>query len=143
MNAQDVLNGFLRKGFQFSFHYRFWGAKKVGIWKHFTENEVKGLDVGLVGLLDQARDRAGVPFIITCGLRTPSQNNLLAESVKDSAHLTGNAVDLACADSQTRFLMIKALLDVGFTRIGVYSAHLHADNSRDLPQNVFWYVHGT
>lgn len=112
-------------------------------WTYFTDDEVQGLDQELCAMLDRARGLAGVPFIITCGLRTPDQNAALSESVKDSAHLTGNGVDLACADSETRYKMLRALILAGFTRIGIYSAHLHADNAPSLPQGVCWYVRGT
>jgi len=112
-------------------------------WTYFTDDEVKGLDTELVAMLDRARGLAGVPFVITCGLRTQEQNDALPESVKDSAHLSGNAVDLACADSTTRFAMLRGLILAGFTRIGVYQNHLHADNSVTLPQKVCWYAQGT
>ena len=119
------------------------GAGVDVLLKWFTPEEVLGLDPGLCEMLDEARGQAGIPFVITCGLRSSQQNAALPESVKDSAHLTGNAVDLACSDSQSRFLLVKALLSVGFKRVGVYSAHIHADNSLTLPQNVIWYVQGT
>lgn len=109
----------------------------------FTEDEVQGLDQELCAMLDLARGKAGVPFVITCGLRTPEQNAKLAESVSDSAHLTGHAVDLACADSPTRFAMLAGLLAAGFNRIGIYSKHLHVDNDVKKPANVCWYVEGT
>lgn len=112
-------------------------------YQYFTDQEVQGLDDGLCQMLSIARGKANVPFIITCGLRTPDQNSALAESVSDSAHLTGHAVDLACSDSPTRYALISGLLDAGFTRIGVYSAHLHADNDTTKPPKVIWYVSGT
>jgi zinc D-Ala-D-Ala carboxypeptidase len=112
-------------------------------YKYFQPSEVVGLDQGLCVLLDQARGLAGVPFVITSGLRTEAQNEALTEAVKDSAHLTGNAVDLACSDDPSRFAMLKALLQVGFIRIGIYAAHIHVDNSTALPANVCWYVQGT
>ena len=111
-------------------------------WVYFSEEEVAGLDHELVTMLDIARGRAGVPFEITCGLRTQDHNDALANSVKDSAHITGNAVDIACTDSQARFKMIKALIATGFNRMGIYQNHIHIDNSRALPQNVIWYVEG-
>lgn len=111
-------------------------------YKYFTDEEAKGLDTGLMVMLDQARGIAGVPFVITSGLRTVEENDALAESVKDSAHITGNAVDLECEDSMARFAMLKALFSVGFTRIGIYKQHLHVDNSQTLPQQVCWYVVG-
>lgn len=110
---------------------------------YFTDEEVKGLDQELCAMLDWARGKAGVPFVITCGLRTPEQNASLPESVSDSAHLTGHAVDLACNDSPTRYAILSGLLAAGFHRIGIYSAHIHADNSPTLPPNVIWYSAGT
>lgn len=119
------------------------GRNNVGKYQFFSDEEVVGLQDSLCQMLSVARGKANVPFIITCGLRTSAQNAALAESVSDSSHLTGNAVDLACSDSQTRFAILKGLLDAGFTRIGVYSSHLHADNDATKPPCVIWYVSGT
>lgn len=110
---------------------------------YFKPEEVVGLDIELCAMLDRARGLAGVPFTITCGLRTQAQNAALAESVQDSSHLTGNGVDLACSDSPTRYAMLRGLILAGFNRIGIYSAHIHADNSPTLPPKVCWYVQGT
>jgi uncharacterized protein YcbK (DUF882 family) len=115
----------------------------MGTYQYFTDEEVQGLNDFLCQMLSIARGKAGVPFIITSGLRTEAQNAGLPEAVHDSAHLTGNAVDLACADSETRYAMLKGLLQAGFNRIGIYASHLHADNSPTLPPNVVWYVSGT
>lgn len=115
----------------------------MGKYQYFQDSEVVGLDDGLCQMLSIARGKAGVPFFITCGLRTPEQNAALAESVSDSAHLTGHAVDLACSDDPTRFAMLSGLLAAGFTRIGIYSAHIHADNDSTKPPNVIWWNSGT
>jgi uncharacterized protein YcbK (DUF882 family) len=115
----------------------------MGKYQWFTDDEVKGLQDSTCQKLSIARGIAQVPFSITSGFRTLEQNSVLAESVKDSAHLTGNAVDLFCPDSSMRFAMLKGLIGAGFTRIGVYSAHVHADDSPDLPPNVCWYSGGT
>jgi len=115
----------------------------MGKYQYFLDAEVQGLDDGLCQMLSIARGKSGVPYIITRGLSTQAQNDALPESVKDSAHLTGNAVDLACNDSQSRYAILMGLISAGFTRIGIYSAHLHADNSKILPPNVIWYSQGT
>ena len=108
-------------------------------WVYFKDDEVQGLDTELVASLDLARGKSGVPFIITSGLRTQDQNQECG-GVHDSAHMTGNAVDLRCDDSASRFMMVNALIQVGFCRIGLYASdgHLHCDNSKVLPQNVIW-----
>ena len=110
------------------------------IWVYFTPEEVKGLDQELCAMLDRSRGIAATPFTITSGLRTPEQNEQTPNAVYDSAHLSGHAVDLAVEGSTERFQIVKALLAVGFTRIGIYAAHIHCDNSAVLPPNVLWYV---
>ena len=115
----------------------------MGAYQFFTDEELKGLDPELCNMLSVARGKANVPFVITCGLRTPEQNAALAESVSDSAHLTGRAVDLACNDSETRFAMLVGLIGAGFNRIGIYSAHLHVDNDTTKPPSVAWFNAGT
>ncbi len=115
----------------------------MGTYQYFTDEELKGLQPSTCSKLSIARGKSGVPYVITCGLRTQDHNDELAESVKDSAHLTGYAVDLACSDSATRYAMLSGLISAGFNRIGVYSAHLHADDDPTKPPNVIWYVSGT
>ena len=105
---------------------------------HFSDEEVAGLVPELVIMLDRARGFAGVPFIITSGLRT-QEENLVAGGEEDSAHLYGEAVDLACSTSWLRHKMLPALYVAGFRRIGVYDRHLHADISTHLPQGVTWW----
>lgn len=104
----------------------------------FKDEEVAGLDKELCAMLDWARGRSGVPFVITCGLRTPTQNDKVG-GVQDSAHLRGLGVDLACTDSTARFKIVQALLLAGFKRIGIYTdGHIHADRDPSLPQDVMW-----
>lgn len=106
-------------------------------WRHFQNSEVVGLDLELVAKLDMAREQAGVPFEITSGVRTTDQN-LEAQGVTHSSHLAGLAVDLRCNNSLDRYHMVKALLDVGFKRLGIYDFHLHADLDPNLPSEVIW-----
>ncbi len=107
-------------------------------WKHFTESEVEGLSRDLVDALDDARSRAGIVFLITSGLRTEDQNASLSNAVPDSSHLTGQAVDLAAASGLAKFKIVKGLVGAGFNRIGIYKTHVHADVSKDKPQDVLW-----
>lgn len=106
-------------------------------YKYFSAQEAQGLDPTLMAMLDLARGKAGIPFRITCGLRTLVQNEGVG-GVGDSSHLRGLAVDLACANSLDRYKMVSALLSVGFTRLGIYDAHCHVDCDPTLPPNVIW-----
>jgi zinc D-Ala-D-Ala carboxypeptidase len=99
---------------------------------YFTDAEVAGLAPALVERLVDARKRAMVPFVITEGLASGGSH------VPNSAHGRGLAVDLRAHDSVTRFKMVKALLDAGFARVGVYDKHVHADVDDSLPQGVLW-----
>lgn len=106
-------------------------------YNFFRDNEIEGLDKELVAMLDWARGRSGVPFVITCGLRTAEENAGVG-GVQDSAHLRGLGVDLACSDASARYRMVQALLLAGFKRIGIYDKHIHADRDPSLPQEVIW-----
>lgn len=111
--------------------------KKKWPYKYFSPSEVQGLDEELVALLDKARGVAGVPFVITSGLRTKEQNRQ-AGGVPDSSHLTGKAVDLRATTGQERHAIIKGCLQAGFTRLGIYSTHIHVDIDTSKPQETIW-----
>jgi uncharacterized protein YcbK (DUF882 family) len=106
-------------------------------YQYFTEEEVKGLQPQFAMRLEQARHAAGVSFVLTSTLRT-SQQNKDCGGVEDSSHEKGMAVDIAAADSMTRFHILKGLMAVGISRIGVYDRHIHADADSSKPQCVMW-----
>ena len=103
----------------------------------FTDKEVEGLDPVLVAKLNQARQLAGVPFVVNCGYRSPEHNAEIG-GVEDSAHTKGLAVDLACLDSSTRFNIVKGALMSGFRRVEVADKHIHLDIDSTKPQDVMW-----
>lgn len=137
----------LLDGVQFTLlRFRFGGSRKMSKpWAHFTAEEVAGLESELVAKLDRARQIAGVPFIISSGLRQPGENSVLKGAVPDSAHLTGKAVDLKVGNSHDYYRMMLGLLDSGFKRIGQYLSadgtdviHLHVDIDDGKPQEVIF-----
>lgn len=117
-------------------------------YHYFTDAEVVGLDKELCAMLDLARDKAGVPFVITSGLRTADQNSALSGAVSDSAHLKGLAVDLEVSgDDHALNRMMYGLDLAGFCRIGLYFSiegstlmprHIHVDVDTSKPQQVTW-----
>ena len=88
-------------------------------------------------MLDAARKIYGRSMRITSGFRTESHNEKVG-GVKSSSHLKGLAADIACSESRYRFEMIKALLEVGFKRIGVSGTFIHVDIDKNKSQNVIW-----
>lgn len=119
---------------------------KVSTFKYFSDAEVAQwqLDPEVFAKLDQARDAAGIPFIITSGKRTPEQETALRGGVRDSSHIKGLGVDLSVTDDHSLCLMLAGLFSAGFRRIGIYvnaqwvPTHIHADIDPDLPQQVVW-----
>ena len=105
--------------------------------KWFSDAEVAGLQPALVTKLDAAREAAGVPFIITCGLRD-EQHNADIGGAPNSAHLRGLAVDLLVTDSYTRYRVVWGLYAAGFLRIECAPHHVHADLANDLPHPVLF-----
>lgn len=122
-------------------------------YKYFSEATdplIKGLSNSLMQKLDVARGKAGIPFVITSGLRTPDGNSGLTGAVQNSAHLTGEAVDLAVTDDHQLFCTLFGLILAGFNRIGIYVTpcqsdktklyprHIHVDDDMTKPLEVVW-----
>jgi uncharacterized protein YcbK (DUF882 family) len=107
------------------------------IFKYFKPEEVIGLDQKLVQMLDRAREIAGIPFIITSGVRSP-QHDIEVGGSGTGAHTRGLAVDLKCNTSDFRLNILSACIAIGFKRIGVKSNHIHVDIDKTLPQDVLW-----
>src|SRR6056297_2815908 len=106
--------------------------------KHFAPEEFgDGIDEMLVRQLDNAREYARVPFILTSTVRSPQENEDVG-GVPGSSHLLGYAVDIKCIGSRMRHVMLKALFEAGFVRIGIGETFLHADIDPKKPQEVAW-----
>lgn len=87
--------------------------------------------------LDKARGSSGIAFKINSGYRTPKHNKKVGGKEK-SSHLLGRAADIHVEDSRSRWLILKALLEVGFNRIGVGSNFIHVDDDPSKDKNVIW-----
>jgi zinc D-Ala-D-Ala carboxypeptidase len=115
-------------------------------YKYFTPEEfakcipacrIDDLNHQLLKMLDEAREKAFVPFIINSAYRT-KEYEIKKGRTGFSSHCKGLAVDIKCNDSIDRFLIIKALIDTGFRRIGIYENFLHVDIDESKP-NCIWY----
>ncbi len=106
-------------------------------YKYFSDKEIIGLKPELVLLLDQAREIAGIPFKLNSGKRTVEQNEK-AGGVKDSAHLSGLAVDIACTTDSARDKILNSLRVVGFNRIGIAKTFIHCDIDKTKSPNRTW-----
>lgn len=80
----------------------------------------------LVFNLDEARDISQIPFKINSACRCEKHNKKVG-GVKDSSHCKGLAVDIACNDDKRRFIIVSALISVGFNRIIIYDTFIHVD----------------
>jgi len=87
-------------------------------------------------VLDEAREFAGIPFVINSAYRSPEHP--LSIKNPSSSHIKGLAVDIKATDSNTRFKIVKALIEVGFNRIGIADTFIHVDLDLDKTQNVIW-----
>lgn len=92
------------------------------------------MDERLIRGLDQARDLAGIPFIVESGARTVEHNTAVGGRPKSAHMLTENtykAVDLKAETPQRRFRMLHALLAVGFDRLEIKRSDIHVDVAHD------------
>lgn len=87
--------------------------------------------------LNSARELAGIPFHINSGVRCPAHNKR-CNGAETSSHLTGWACDIECEDSRTRSIILRALLSVGFNRMGIADSFIHVDCDPIKVGNVTW-----
>jgi uncharacterized protein YcbK (DUF882 family) len=109
--------------------------------KEFDSPDLPGsgqyMDPYFLQLLDKARAHAQIPFRISSGYRTKEHNKKVG-GVDSSAHIKGLAADIVCNSSSDRYIILSALLHVGFHRIGIAEGFIHADVSTDRPGFMVW-----
>lgn len=114
--------------------------------KHFKEKEYtckcgcgySDISAELLDKLDKARELAGIPFVLTSGLRC-EKHNVNVGGAKSSAHVTGEAVDIKAVDSRSRSIILNACIKAGFNRIGLHKSFIHVDVAKDKDQDVVWF----
>lgn len=115
--------------------------------KHFKLSEFDSPDVKGSGKnmksdflkkIDIARTYANIPFKINSGFRTKERNKMAGGS-ENSSHLKGLACDIHCVDSNSRLIIVNALLNAGFRRIGIANTFIHCDTDKDKNNSIWLY----
>lgn len=89
--------------------------------KYFEESEFSEfdkMDSVLLAMLDDLREAYGYPIKLTSTYRSP-EHPIEAKKSKPGEHAYGAAVDIACIGGEATFKLVKAAIEVGFTRIGI------------------------
>ena len=89
--------------------------------KYFTESEFNNfemMDENLLSMLDDLREAYGHPIKLTSTYRSPD-HPIEAKKSKPGEHAYGAAVDIACVGGEATYKLVKAAINVGFTRIGI------------------------
>jgi len=113
--------------------------------KYFTQEDKKidwdKIDIGFIEKLEMAREKSGIPYIITRTYSTPENSVKVGGSNTDShTEIPCKAADILAKDARSRSLILEGLYFAGFHRIGVNdkNGHIHVDDSTRLDQHVFW-----
>lgn len=99
------------------------------------------MDPGFLEKLEEARELAGIPFVLSSAYRCPKHNRAVG-GVEDSAHVRGYAADIRCVSSHDRFRLLAALMEAGFRRIELAPTWIHVDSDPEKPQDVAFYQSG-
>jgi len=120
----------LNSDFHLYFEYsEFDSPDQKGSYKH--------MDVEFLNKLAQARKIAAVGFKITSGYRSPEHNEKVG-GVPNSSHTLGHACDIYAPTSRQKYIIINALLQAGFDRIGVAKNFIHVDDDPSKNEEVVW-----
>ena len=102
------------------------------------QNSGINMDATFLQMLDDARGIAGIPFTITSGYRTKEHNEKVG-GVSNSSHLVGKAADIKVGNGSERYIILNALIQAGFRRLGVAQSFLHCDNDESKANSVWTY----
>ena len=97
----------------------------------------KKMDSKFLEKLDYARHNAEIPFKINSGYRTQEWNMKVGGRF-GSSHKKGLAVDIGYKGSRERYLILRALMEVGITRFGIAKGFIHADVDNSKDPDVIW-----
>jgi len=95
------------------------------------------VDNRLYDLLEHVRSAVGRPMYITSGYRC-APHNAEVGGKPTSDHLNGTAADVVVTSDKDRLSMVKAALEYGCRRVGVYQSFIHLSVNPENPQNVMW-----
>ena len=110
-------------------------------YSEFDSPDQKGsytnMDVAFLNKLSKARELAAIGFKITSGYRSPAHNEKVG-GVPSSSHTLGHACDIYAPTSRQKYIIINALLQAGFNRIGVAKNFIHVDDDPSKNEDVIW-----
>lgn len=110
-------------------------------YSEFDSPDQKGsytnMDVAFLNKLSKARELAAIGFKITSGYRSPAHNEKVG-GVPSSSHILGHACDIYAPTSRQKYIIINALLQAGFNRIGVAKNFIHVDDDPSKNEDVIW-----
>ena len=120
-------------------------------FKHFSlyefrspddDDSGKQMNMEFVQKLDEAREIAGIPFIINSGFRTRKHNDWLMANgypaSPHSSHLKGLAADIKVKNDSHRHIILSALMEVGLNRFGIGKNYIHVDMDSGKLKNRIW-----
>jgi len=120
----------LTKGFHLFFEYGEFNSPDA-------PDSYEQMNVAFLNKLTKAREIASIGFKITSGYRTPEHNEKVG-GVSNSSHTLGHAVDIYAPTSRQKYIIINALLQAGFNRIGVAKNFIHVDDDPSKNEDVIF-----
>jgi hypothetical protein len=101
--------------------------------------QMSDMDHDFMNKLDKARRISNIPYQPTSAFRT-KEHELEQGRDGSSSHTKGLAIDLQAKYSRQRFLILKGLIESGFTRIGIDTKRgfIHVDSDTGKSQKVVW-----
>ena len=91
---------------------------------------IQHMDALFLAQIDNARDYAGVPFVVNSGYRCEKHNKEVGSTSEN--HPSGKACDIECLTGPHRLKIVMGLIRAGFRRIGISKTFIHADSMDEV-----------
>lgn len=118
-------------------------------YKHFSQKDfsrcnpacdINQMDESFLSRVDTARETSGIPYVVNSAYRTVEHEKKNGRD-GSSSHTKGLALDIKAVGSRQRYYILKGLLAVGFTRIGIGENFIHVDDDPEKERKVIWHYY--
>lgn len=152
--SASYLGGTIQKEYGSNLRVKRSGDAKFAPQSVHSNVDMRNVNPEVLDAATVAGELFGAPLQVTSGHRTQAhQDRIIARGdpnrssvAKKSKHTSGNALDIVTSgvSSEDKTRLVASLVDAGFTGIGEYDTHIHADFRNAVPasfgenENGYW-----
>lgn len=111
---------------------------QIDFTKAVPSCSINDMCIKLLCMIDNAREISGIPYKVLSAHRT-YKHEISRGRDGTSSHVKGVAIDIEARTPREKFLVLKGVIEAGFTRVFMYDWGIHVDIDEEKVQKWFRY----